>query len=411
VYVLALLFAIWGIIDVPWSWWYTKEHSFGSPPGGLFSEMQSIAMVGILMILLIVCVLVARISIWKKGLLPKKGRTRITSIFFERIVIVFLVFYVPTITFLALTAVLKDVYGTTYFWIERSLQLLSALQVLVTLLVVSYKPDIRNAMACSKRCQLKDVSLRGSFVGATKSSTFRLSAWMNSEAPLNPCENDSPISSNNNMDEDTGLNIESCVSDLEIPNKMIEWELEDVYDESSEVPTGVPSEETTDEEEKDHNSDCNDEEEEVHECADSDTTTSSVMSKAIDDLYGKDVESGMPSSESILRKNLRRASFIADEDKDDDERADKILRKNLRRASFITDEEEDDNERADRILRKNLRRASFIANDGSNEPSDSDTTTSDLKRKTIEDKHCDDKEIKKPSRYSILRKSFRLAST
>jgi len=153
-YVFAILFAAWGAVDTHWTWYYLGRHRFGSPPGpnAWFTEVQAMAFVGTLMLAEILFVVVCRFIIWKKGLLPRKGRTRVASLFFERIVIVFLVFYFPTVALLMVTAVIGFSYDATYFWIERTIQFLGALQVFVTLWVVAQKPDIQSAITCGYGC-------------------------------------------------------------------------------------------------------------------------------------------------------------------------------------------------------------------------------------------------------------------
>ena len=152
VYTFAVLFSAWGAIDVSWSWWNRKRSKFGSPPpNGVFSETEAIALVGSLMVAFIVFVLVIRILIRRRDLLPKSGQTRVLSLFFERIVVVFFVFYVPTLALLISTVTLVrkgSPWDTSYFWIERTLHLLSALQVFVTLGVVVQKPDLWSVLLC-----------------------------------------------------------------------------------------------------------------------------------------------------------------------------------------------------------------------------------------------------------------------
>lgn len=186
-YSFALLFAIWGIVDFSWSWWWRHTNSFGSPqPGGLFTETASISMVGGLMLGFIIFVIAIRIRIWWKKLMPKRGRSKKLSNFFQRIIVVFLGFYFPT---LALHLTITTVGGHSVkshkkFWIEQTIFFLTALQALVTLAVVSQKPDIKASVLFSRRQER--LTRRSSTLG--ESSTFhnfgRSSLFHNSETPF-----------------------------------------------------------------------------------------------------------------------------------------------------------------------------------------------------------------------------------
>jgi len=160
VYCLAVLFALWGILDFRWSWWYRKESRFGSPPpDGVFNEIQAISIVAAIMLALITFVLVIRFNIWRKNLIPTQGRTRVVAIFFQHIVGVFLVFYVPSIALLAYSTELEGHTSSAYFWIERSTQLLAALQALSTVYVAIQKPDICTAFCCGREAPRQQWSI------------------------------------------------------------------------------------------------------------------------------------------------------------------------------------------------------------------------------------------------------------
>ena len=64
VYSFALVFATWGIVDTSWSWFWREKSAFGSPqPGGLFTEIAAISMVGGLVMGFILFVVAIRIHI------------------------------------------------------------------------------------------------------------------------------------------------------------------------------------------------------------------------------------------------------------------------------------------------------------------------------------------------------------
>ena len=188
VYTFAILFSAWGAVDVSWSWWNRRRSKFGSPPpNGVFSETEAIALAGSLMVAFIVFVLVIRILIRRRDLLPKSGQTRVLSLFFERIVVVFFVFYVPTLVLLISTVTLLrkgSPWDASYFWIERTLHLLSALQVFVTLGVVVQKPDLRSVIVCDGQPREQHRSSRFSSrrrnsttAGSTQQVSGLQSAW------------------------------------------------------------------------------------------------------------------------------------------------------------------------------------------------------------------------------------------
>ena len=140
----AILFGIWGGLNVPWSFFYKGD-------GGLFSTMGTMILFVSLMLIPIIYVVAIRIQIWRKDLLPKEGKTKTISIFFMRIMIVFFGFYVPN----ALLTQFAQPFGTyrdaSFFGVERFLQLLHALQAIVTLYMVAYKEDIRTAAVSNFR--------------------------------------------------------------------------------------------------------------------------------------------------------------------------------------------------------------------------------------------------------------------
>ena len=174
VYSFAILWTVWGMVDVSWSWWYRKKSQFGSPPGGFFSEIQAICMTAGIMVACILFVIAIRIRIWKNQLIPTRGQTRVVSLFFERIIIVFLVFYFPSLGLLAYSTTIRA-HSPTFFWVERSSQILAALQALVTLYCASIKPDICNVIWCGK------VSTQGSS-GLSSSGGRRWSIFGGSNA-------------------------------------------------------------------------------------------------------------------------------------------------------------------------------------------------------------------------------------
>merc|ERR1712176_1611330 len=134
VYSVSILFALWGFIDVPWSYYNSAEKVFGSPKGGPFSEMGATAMLGSTTLIPMIYVIGIRVRISQKKLLQKEGKTRVLYMFFERIIVVFIAMYFPGA---GLNIALSSVKMPTKFLCEWATHLLVALQALITLYVVS----------------------------------------------------------------------------------------------------------------------------------------------------------------------------------------------------------------------------------------------------------------------------------
>lgn len=141
---VALLFGIWGGLNVPWSFFYKGDD-------GLFSTMGTMILFVVLMLIPIIYVVSIRIQIWRKDLLPQEGKTKTISIFFMRIMIVFFGFYVPNALLTQFAQPLGTYRDAPFFWVERFLHLLHALQAIVTLYMVAYKEDIRTVAVSNFR--------------------------------------------------------------------------------------------------------------------------------------------------------------------------------------------------------------------------------------------------------------------
>ena len=145
VYSLAFLFSLWGYLDVPWSWFDTENGLMGSSEGGTFSQMGAAIMLGSLMMIPITYIIAIRFRIWKKNLLPKRGRTRVLYLYFERIIFIFFGMYLPSCSLIIYLSFL----GEDTFWVDSMVAMFAALQALITLYVVSLKQDIREAVVCT----------------------------------------------------------------------------------------------------------------------------------------------------------------------------------------------------------------------------------------------------------------------
>ena len=90
IYVLAFLFGLWAVLDVPWSFFdglgsfqSPDRGSFQSPYGGPFSELDAFILVGCLILIPVVYILVISIMIRVKSLLPKEKARQRASLYFS----------------------------------------------------------------------------------------------------------------------------------------------------------------------------------------------------------------------------------------------------------------------------------------------------------------------------------------
>mmetsp|Transcript_4560 Transcript_4560/g.10806 ORF Transcript_4560/g.10806 Transcript_4560/m.10806 type:complete len:380 (-) Transcript_4560:258-1397(-) len=150
-YFLTTILALWAALPVSWSLSHISnreegEGTMGSPPGGTFSYLAGV----ILAYTLIVIppssyVAFVSIRVWRKKLLPRKGRTRALSLFFLRVIVVFVLFYFPG-TMLSVVQYRADNSPSTVFWVRIARGLLNTGQAFTTLYLVSAKDDIREVI-------------------------------------------------------------------------------------------------------------------------------------------------------------------------------------------------------------------------------------------------------------------------
>ena len=153
VYIFSMLIAMWDVLPYKWSPIDIDDgiHGslrFGSPNDGVFSPMVGLIIQWGLLGTPITYVMYIGIRIAWYRLLPTRGRTRVLSLFFMRIIIVFLLFYLPnTIVTSSLFFALADNPAAS-FWIGKvTAPLMNALQAVVTLHMVLLKDDVREAVA------------------------------------------------------------------------------------------------------------------------------------------------------------------------------------------------------------------------------------------------------------------------
>jgi len=158
VYAIGIFISTWYVLPVQWSPFHlavTKQGdakaTFGSPEGGPFSPIVSMAIAFSVVIFPTGYVFFTGLRLWRKRLLPRSGRTRALSTFFLRIIVVFLVFYLPNTILSAILTKESDKSGPKVFWLEEARYLFASLQALTTLYMVSTKDDILAALAESRR--------------------------------------------------------------------------------------------------------------------------------------------------------------------------------------------------------------------------------------------------------------------
>lgn len=154
-------------------------------------------------------------SIWRQKLLPQRGRTRILSLYFLRILVLFFGFYFPTV---AMAAVYSGTSEMMWHYVAAiTLSYLFVFQAFTTIYMATQKPDIRKAVQSilyrvlqSWRCQQM-----GEQPGSTEQTmSSNNSAVANDEAPEEEIETEEQPNEDNQG--------QRVVDD--------EWEAEDVYD-------------------------------------------------------------------------------------------------------------------------------------------------------------------------------------
>lgn len=154
VYLFAMFFALWVVLPYKWSIADVYDgprglFKFGSPNDGVFSPMVAPLIGLVLLVVPITYVLYVRIRIAWHKLLPKRGRTRILSLFFMRIIIVFLLFYLPNTLLIGFLVGLDGASLGAFLISKVIAPLLNACQAYVTLYMVMVKDDIRQVVAAA----------------------------------------------------------------------------------------------------------------------------------------------------------------------------------------------------------------------------------------------------------------------
>mmetsp|Transcript_3516 Transcript_3516/g.5220 ORF Transcript_3516/g.5220 Transcript_3516/m.5220 type:complete len:513 (-) Transcript_3516:107-1645(-) len=174
VYTIALLIAIWYALEVPWSpYSVTKQGTavWASMEGGVFSTKGTILLTTGITVPPTVYVLYIAFTIWWKKLLPKSGRTRVISLYFIRILMVFFVFYYPGIAIYILKTFVKN--QDIFLFMRLSNRVIEFTQALLTLHLSRKKADVNqaveelrsNIVAFFKNCLVKPFSTSTEQIG------------------------------------------------------------------------------------------------------------------------------------------------------------------------------------------------------------------------------------------------------
>lgn len=238
VYSYGSFLGVWAILPVSWSLYHITDHAkgegdLGSPPGGLLSRTAAIAIAYGTVLIPAGYVVYVSFRVWRHQLLPRKGKTRTLSLFFMRVIIVFVLFYFPNTATTVIQARLETASGV--FWIRVVRGLLAAGQVYTTLYLIAHKDDIRQGIIGKYNCTLGKLCCKidtTSNRGKKRSGSVRISG-ISLQQPSS--RNIASLASlpRYSSDDDAELTSESRKSNI----VQDEWEAEDEYD-NNEDTTG-----------------------------------------------------------------------------------------------------------------------------------------------------------------------------
>lgn len=151
VYVIMGLLVGWMLAEVYWSPTSIENINYcytyiGSPTdldkAPVFTPLTSTFLVAAIVGPPVLYVLWMGYVVYKRNLLPIKGRTRAIAIYFFRIVLVFLLFYIPNLTLAFIYVHIPTDEGDVRFWVLTVFQMMVPVQCVVTLRVALEKDDI-----------------------------------------------------------------------------------------------------------------------------------------------------------------------------------------------------------------------------------------------------------------------------
>ena len=233
VYLFTTLLSIWYMLDVPWSPFGFQNMTYcitkaGSPTSSqdekqIFSKTATSFMSYGLVLLPFLYVFCIGFVVWNRKLLPFRGRTRAISLYFFRIIVVFICLYIPNLVIAGIIANRSsstiNVYDNERFWIYNITKILMPLQCIITIKSALVKDDVNKAVNDTS------TALRRSILKMFCHFTLR-SGNVSSENILPGCTEVSG-------DEEEGEHTADPTTRInEGGNAMIgsEWYAEDVYD-------------------------------------------------------------------------------------------------------------------------------------------------------------------------------------
>lgn len=240
-YSVALLVSIWAVIDVSWSsqtFYYDNEITCIVLPSEKVPWFVPLFIDTVLLFLVpLVYVIYVRIHIGIKGLLPRTGRTRVLSLYFFRILIIFIGCYLP---FMLIHTVLIPLFPTIKA-ISYVALFFGTIQTFLTLGFAMGKPDVKEAVAASLK--ISSLTVRASTKMSVLTKSWKKGDEESADSTINNESNenqtdDKTITRNTTesshvssmVDENNANNI--IDSDTQVGAVIDEWEQDDVYDES-----------------------------------------------------------------------------------------------------------------------------------------------------------------------------------
>mmetsp|Transcript_14034 Transcript_14034/g.21428 ORF Transcript_14034/g.21428 Transcript_14034/m.21428 type:complete len:448 (-) Transcript_14034:658-2001(-) len=239
VFLGATLFAVWVVLPVPWSLVHFIYDSHGqlmykmgsARPDGIFSPVAASAIMSSFVLIPTFYVLYMRWSMWRKRLLPRRGRTRILSTFFWRIMVVFFCFYYPGMALILARSIIND--ATIKTIINAFARLFEILQAATTLYIASQKYDINEAIKGTISSTKRILLLRAICSKTDENSNQSSINSVHEQLDSNIASENTATSFKReyNADSNVQSNVEG-ITPRSAPNSIAninEWELDDMY--------------------------------------------------------------------------------------------------------------------------------------------------------------------------------------
>ncbi|CAJ1939967.1 unnamed protein product [Cylindrotheca closterium] len=151
VYFFSACIASLMVLPVPFALYHITDDrrgkgKSGSGPNGWYSFDVATYIFLLIMAVPVSFVFLVAVRMWIKKLLPKRGRLRVLTLFFLRVIILFSVFYIPVILLTSKRNNMEDEYSGGALALDTVLGVLAAFQALTTLYMIWLKYDIRVAV-------------------------------------------------------------------------------------------------------------------------------------------------------------------------------------------------------------------------------------------------------------------------